>query len=65
MFFDRYLHGKVEMSCYLFIDLQGREVARGRTADNQIDLSGLEAGVYALRLHDLKGGTINLKVVKE
>lgn len=50
---------------YTLYDLQGRTIEQGSLESNQIDLSGMESGVYVLRVRDNNMSVRNFKVVKE
>ena len=59
------LKSEAPLRTYTLSDLQGREVAKGKLENNQIDLSNFESGVYLLRVRSVDGAVWNLKVVKE
>lgn len=57
------LQSKVALTSYTLCDLQGRVVKQGNIESNQVDLSGLESGVYVLGVVGGDGGVFNTKVV--
>ncbi len=57
------LQSQVVLTNYTLFDLQGRVVKQGSLTTNQIDLSGLESGVYVLGVRSVDGGVFNTKVV--
>lgn len=59
------LQSQVAITSYTLCDLQGRVVKKGSLATNQVDLSGLESGVYVLGLRGVDGHVWNTKVVFE
>ena len=50
---------------FIILNLQGQEMMSGDITKGQIDVSGLEAGMYLLRLSDGKGRWFEGKFVKE
>ena len=59
------LQSKTNLESYQLYDLQGRIVKQGKLIDKQIDLSGVDNGLYFLRVRDQTGNVENLKVVKK
>ena len=59
------LQSEMGLESYQLYDLQGRIVKQGKLIDTQIDLSGIDNGLYFLRVRDQAGNVENLKVVKE
>lgn len=59
------LQSQVALTSYTLCDLQGRVVKQGNIEYNQVDLSGLESGVYVLGVRGGNGGVRNFKVVRE
>lgn len=59
------LQSQVALTSYTLCDLQGRVVKQGNIESNQVDLSGLESGVYVLGVRGVNGGVRNFKVVRE
>lgn len=59
------LQSETGLESYQLYDLQGRIVKQGKLIDKQIDLSGVDNGLYFLRVRDQAGNVANLKVVKK
>ncbi|NEN25092.1 T9SS type A sorting domain-containing protein [Cryomorpha ignava] len=59
------LQSQVALTSYTLFDLQGRIVKQASLATNQVDLSGLESGVYVLGVRGVDGNVWNTKVVIE
>lgn len=53
-----------EISNYTLSDLQGQIISQGKLADNRINLSNYESGVYFLRLKAKNGLEIVEKIIK-
>lgn len=59
------LQSQVVLTNYTLFDLQGRAVKQGSLTTNQIDLSGLESGVYVLGVRGVDGNVWNIRVAKD
>jgi len=59
------IKSETNLESYQLYDLQGGIVRQGRLINTQIDLSGVNNGLYFLRVQDQAGNVKNLKVVKK
>jgi hypothetical protein len=61
MLYFRNLTGNAKISIY---DMHGRELVSGVITDNQVDISGLEYGIYTIRIEEDET-TVTRKLIKQ